>query len=134
MFATTVGGPSRWSLVDGEHRLEWTQAHRDCRELFEFQLERFLSAQSISQQQFLAACRTAHEGSRRSAAGSDSGSCYSHDGAGYAASIVDAVLMIDSYDFFLRTMIQQAADTAAEAEAAAAGQPPPPDDIDDADI
>jgi hypothetical protein len=29
MFACTVGGPSVWSLVDGEHRLEWTEvSHR----------------------------------------------------------------------------------------------------------
>ena len=40
-------------------RLEWTQAHLDFQQLFEFQLEQFVGSQDFTQAQFVAACQDA---------------------------------------------------------------------------
>lgn len=45
--------------VEGEQKLEWTQAHIDFQELFEFQLENFLASQPFSTEDFVAACQDA---------------------------------------------------------------------------
>ena len=90
--------------VEGEHRLEWTQAHRDFQALFEFQLEAFVETQPFTQEDFLAACQDALDAG--AGAGGDS---YAHDAAGFSASIVNMVLMTSTYDFFVRVMIAAAA-------------------------
>ena len=41
----------------GEQRLEWTQAHLDFQQLFEFQLEQFVATQPFTPEEFLAACQ-----------------------------------------------------------------------------
>ena len=45
------------ATADGEQRLEWTQAHLDFQELFDFQLEQFVGTQDFSQEEFLFACQ-----------------------------------------------------------------------------
>jgi|EP01047_Picozoa_sp_COSAG01_P060135 hypothetical protein len=43
--------------ADGEQRLEWTEAHKEFSELFEFQLEQFISQQEFSVEEFVDACQ-----------------------------------------------------------------------------
>ena len=58
-------GPGRFedappdATTGGEQRLEWTQAHIDFKQLFEFQLEQFVASQPFSQEEFLGACQDA---------------------------------------------------------------------------
>eukprot|EP01049_Picozoa_sp_SAG25_P011135 SAG25_NODE_1315_length_3305_cov_1.843731_2_plen_115_part_00 len=84
----------------GEQRLEWTQAHRDFQELFEHQLETFVSTQSFTQADFVHACQDALD--------------HGAAGATVAASLVEMVLMTGEYEFFVQMMTAAAA-AAAEA-------------------
>ena len=43
----------------GEQRLEWTEAHKEFCDLFEFQLEQFVESQDFTQQEFVDACQDA---------------------------------------------------------------------------
>ena len=43
--------------ADGEQRLEWTEAHKEFSELFEFQLEQFIGQQEFSVEEFVEACQ-----------------------------------------------------------------------------
>ena len=45
--------------VEGEHRLEWSEAHKDFQGLFEFQLEQFIAQQPFEAEDFIAACQDA---------------------------------------------------------------------------
>ena len=49
--------PVKAPLAEGEQRLEWTQAHVEFQQLFEFQLEAFLETQPFSAEDFVAACQ-----------------------------------------------------------------------------
>ena len=42
---------------DGEHKLAWTEAHKEFSALFEQQLEDFVVSQDFSQKEFVAACQ-----------------------------------------------------------------------------
>ena len=44
---------------EGEQRLEWTVAHKEFCELFEFRLEQFVGGQGFTQEEFVAACQDA---------------------------------------------------------------------------
>ena len=44
---------------EGEQKLEWTDAHREFCELWEFHLESFVASQPFDAEQFLAACQDA---------------------------------------------------------------------------
>lgn len=56
-------GAEGLDVEDGEHRLEWTTAHLDFQQLFEFQLEQFVASQEFTQEQFVAACQDALDAS-----------------------------------------------------------------------
>ena len=81
-----------------EHKLEWTQAHIDFQELFEFRLETFVATQPFSSGQFLAACQDALE--------------HGNAGTTVSASIVEMVLMTGTYNFFVQMMIAAAVEAA----------------------
>ena len=83
-------------IQDSGHKLEWTQAHKEFQELFEFQLEQFISSQPFSQDDFVGACQDALD----------------HGAAGttVAASLVEMVLMTGTYDFFVQMMSSAAAE------------------------
>ena len=54
--AEMFAGKESMDVEEGEHRLEWTTAHKDFQELFEFQLEQFVATQEFSTENFVAAC------------------------------------------------------------------------------
>ena len=56
-FSTNHKDMFTGATADGEQRLEWTQAHLDYQELFDFQLEQFVGTQDFSQEEFLFACQ-----------------------------------------------------------------------------
>ena len=41
---------------DGEQKLEWTEAHKEFSELWEFHLESFVASQPFDAEQFLVVC------------------------------------------------------------------------------
>jgi hypothetical protein len=96
-------GAEGMDVEEGEHRLEWTTAHKDFQQLFEFQLEQFVATQDFSTEEFVGACQDAIDVSSNSGS-----STLSHDSAGYVASIVEMVLMTTTYNFFVRVMIAAA--------------------------
>ena len=79
--------------VEGEHRLEWSEAHRDFQGLFEFQLEQFIAAQPFEAEDFVAACQDAL----------DHGTWSNQKG------LVQVVLSMTTYEYFVRMMSQAAA-------------------------
>lgn len=76
----------------GEQKLEWTQAHIDFKQLFEFQLEQFVASQPFSQEDFLAACQDAL----------DNGTWANCKG------LVEVVLSMGTYEYFVKMMIAAA--------------------------
>jgi hypothetical protein len=91
--------------ANGEHRLEWTQAHRDFQDLFEHQLEQFVSTQSFSQEEFIAACQDALDHGGKGSKGTSP----IMDPAGFSAWIVETVLMSATYEYFVEAMGRAAA-------------------------
>ena len=81
-----------------EQRLEWTEAHLGFCRLFEEQLEVFIAAQPFSRGEFVDACQDALDAS------GDGGGA-----AGFAASVVETVLMGSQYEYFVQTMAAAAA-------------------------
>ena len=86
MFADATG-------VEGEQKLEWTQAHLDFQQLFEFQLEQFVATQSFSQAEFVAACQDALD----------------HGDWANCKGLVEVVLSMSTYEYFVRMMVAAAA-------------------------
>ena len=82
-----------------EQRLEWTEAHLGFCRLFEEQLEVFIAAQPFSRGEFVDACQDALDASGDGGGGA----------AGFAASVVDTVLMGSQYEYFVQTMAAAAA-------------------------
>ena len=82
LFADATG-------VEGEQKLEWTQAHLDFQQLFEFQLEQFVATQSFSQAEFVAACQDALDNG-------DWANC---------KGLVEVVLSMSTYEYFVRMMV-----------------------------
>ena len=92
--------------VEGEQRLEWTQAHRDFQELFEHVLESFIESQPFSTEEFVAACRDAlHRGGWTNPA-----NCR-------AQKMAEAILAMPDYNNFIRMMIEATQQLHAQAEA-----------------
>ena len=81
-----------------EQRLEWTEAHLGFCRLFEERLEEFIAAQPFTRSEFVDACQDALDAS------GDGGGA-----AGFAASVVDTVLMGSQYEYFVQTMAAAAA-------------------------
>ena len=94
MFADATG-------VEGEQKLEWTQAHLDFQQLFEFQLEQFVESKGIPQEEFVAACQDALD----HGSGGGGGTSPVMDPAGFSAWIVETVLMSTSYEYFVEAMM-----------------------------
>ena len=99
MFAGAAG-------TEGEQRLEWSEAHRDFQQLFEFQLEHFVGQQPFEAADFVAACQEALD----------------HGTWANCRGLVQVVLSMTTYEYFVRMM------TAAAAAAAAAADSPPEDE------
>ena len=76
----------------GEQKLEWTQAHMDFKQLFEFQLEQFVASQPFSQEEFLAACQDALD----------------HGTWANCKGLVEVVLSMGTYDYFVKMMVAAA--------------------------
>ena len=91
--------------ANGEQRLEWTQAHNDFQQLFEHQLEHFVSTQSFTQEAFVAACQDALDHGGTGARGTSP----IMDPAGFSAWIVETVLMAAGYEYFVEAMTRAAA-------------------------
>jgi hypothetical protein len=92
--------------MHGEHRLEWTQAHRDFSELFDVQLEAFVETQTFTREEFVVACKTALEEGEAERTAPDSPE-------GFRARIVETVLMATTYEYFVQTMLDAAAQAVA---------------------
>jgi hypothetical protein len=90
MFAGASG-------VQGEQKLEWSEAHADFQQLFEFQLERFVEQQPFEVSDFLAACQEALD----------------HGTWANCRGLVQTVLSMTSYEYFVRMMTAAAADAQA---------------------
>lgn len=95
---------------EGEQRLEWTQAHAEFCELFEFRLEQFVEGQAFSQAEFVAACQDALTN------GADTWAAWNGADPARVRSkqMVDVVLSAASYENFVRMMSSAA--FVAEAE------------------
>ena len=119
------------SRPQGEHRLEWTQAHKDFSQLFDLQLEQFVATQPFTQEEFVAACQQALDDAPEERTAPDSPE-------GFHARIVETVLMATTYEYFVQAML----DAVAVAEttrtprggAALAAQPPESEGTELADI
>ena len=98
--------------LHGEHRLEWTQAHKDFSELFDVQLEAFVATQPFTREEFVSACERALEEGAAERTAPDSPE-------GFRARIVETVLMATTYEYFVQAML----DAAASAEARMASRP-----------
>ena len=90
--------------LHGEHRLEWTQAHRDFSELFDVQLEAFVQTQPFSREEFVAACKKALEQGSAERTAPDSSE-------GFRARIVETILMATTYEYFVQAMLDAASKT-----------------------
>ena len=95
MFLGTTG-------LQGEQRLEWSEAHANFQQLFEFHLEQFVEHQPFGAADFVAACQEAL----------DRGTWANCRG------LVQTVLSMTSYEYFVRMMT-----TAANEEEAASTAP-----------
>ena len=91
--------------LDGEQRLEWTTAHNEFSQLFEFHLEQFLETQPFSTEDFVAACQDA----------------LNHGSWDDAGRTVQVVLSMVDYDNFVALMIDKAEEQALESAMWAAG-------------
>jgi hypothetical protein len=76
----------------GEQKLEWTQAHLDFKQLFEFQLEQFVASQPFSQEEFLAAAQDALD----------------HGSWANSKGLVEVVLSMSTYEYFVKMMVAAA--------------------------
>ena len=103
MFAGAAG-------TEGEQRLEWSEAHHDFQQLFEFQLEHFVGQQPFDAADFVAACQEALD----------------HGTWANCRGLVQVVLSMTTYEYFVRMMTAAAA--AAAAAAASAADSPPEDE------
>ena len=106
-----VPQPVQAAMPQGEQRLEWTQAHLEFQQLYEFRLEQFIAAQSFSAEEFVAACADALE----------------HGSWANSRRMAEVVLSATTYANFVRMMsiaaaakrVEDQARLAAEEEAAA---------------
>lgn len=57
VFSTNHAAMFAGASTSGEQKLEWHQAYLDFQQLFEFQLERFVTEQTFSQAEFEDACK-----------------------------------------------------------------------------
>lgn len=91
--------------LSGEQRLEWTTAHNEFSQLFEFHLEQFLEMQPFSTEDFVAACQDALD----------------HGTWENCGRTVQVVLSMIDYDNFVALMIDKAEEQALESAMWAAG-------------
>ena len=90
--------------VEGEQRLEWTQAHHDFQQLFEAVLEAFIDSQPFSAEDFVVACQDALD----------------HGSWANCRKMAEAILAMPDYNNFVRMMVEAAQQLEAAAVAAAA--------------
>ena len=86
--------------MDGEQRFEWTGAHKEFCELFEFRLEQFVESQGFTGEEFVSACQDALTN------GADAWAAWNGADPARVRSkqMVEVVMAAATYESFVRMM------------------------------
>lgn len=103
-FARNHASMFAGASVEGEHRLEWTGAHQDYQAVFEIHLEQFVSQQDFTAEEFLRACEDAVSQTAPV------------PGGALARGLAEAMISMSDYEYFIRMMVEAAAEAESGAE------------------